>query len=126
MNKKGFTLIEIIAVIIILGILLIITIPLVQNYITGSGKASMAQTASAFLETAKAEYEMGEYGSLLEDDEVMLIPISHIELEKGNTDESKFGVYDKDKSYVIVIPENNGYSFYINFKVVYQIHKDPH
>ena len=114
MNKKGFTLIEIIAVIIILGILLIITIPLVQKYITGAGKASMAQTASSYLETVKAEYEAGEYGNYLEDEEVMLIPVEYIELEQGDTDKSKFAEYDKDKSYVYIIPENKKYEYYIN------------
>ncbi|MBR1385566.1 MAG: InlB B-repeat-containing protein [Bacilli bacterium] len=114
MNKKGFTLIEIIAVIIILGILLIITIPLVQKYITNSGKASMASTASAYVETVKAEYEMGEYGSFLDDEEIMIVPLEYIELEQGDTEKSKFASYDKDKSYVVISPENNGYEFYIN------------
>jgi prepilin-type N-terminal cleavage/methylation domain-containing protein len=36
MNKKGFTLIEVIAVIIIIGVLALVTVPAVARYITSS------------------------------------------------------------------------------------------
>ena len=62
-NEKGFTLIEILAVVIILGIIMIITIPAVSNYIVSSNKSAYASDLVAFAETVKAEYEMKEYES---------------------------------------------------------------
>ena len=62
MNKKGFTLIEVLAVIVIIGILLIITIPAVSSYIDRANKSSYASNAAAYLDTIRSEYEMKEYG----------------------------------------------------------------
>ena len=54
-NRRGFTLIELVAVIIILGVLLVIAIPTVSQYIKGtrgtaydSHETSMAEAARAY------------------------------------------------------------------------------
>ena len=49
MNKKGFTLIEIIAVIIILGILAFIAIPQVMNAIENSEKNGAIVSANRYV-----------------------------------------------------------------------------
>ena len=114
MNKKGFTLIEIIAVIIIIGIIFIITIPAVSKYIFSSDRTAYASNVQAYLETMKGEYEMLEYGELLKDDEIMIVPMNNITLEKSDNGKSPYGLYDMDKSYFIITPERKGYSFYAN------------
>ena len=113
MKKNGFTLIEVISVMVILGIIMIIAIPAVAKYILSSDNATYATDVTAYLETARGEYEMKEYGSLLYDDEIMIVPFAYIELEKG-TKESPYGEFVLDKSYMVVVPENNGYQFYAN------------
>lgn len=113
-KKNGFTLIEMIAVIIILGIIMVITVPAVQKYILNSNRASYAADIQAFIENIKAEYEMNDYGQLVKEDEVMIVPIEHIEFEKGQSEESPFGAYDMSRSYIMIIPERNGYQFYAN------------
>ena len=113
-NNKGFSLIEILAVIIILGILLIITIPAVSKYILSSNKASYAADIVALLETMKAEYDMKEYGSFVKEGEIMIVPFRYVTLEKGTNLSSPFGDYDLKKSYGIIVPERNGYQMYAN------------
>lgn len=113
-NNKGFTLIEILAVIIILGIIMLITIPAVSKYILSSKKSSYATDVSAFAETIKGEYEEQEYGSYIKDNEIMLVPLEVINLEKGNNEESPFGAYVFDKCYGVVVTERNGYQVYMN------------
>ena len=108
-KEKGFTLVETLAVIIILGILLIITIPAVSKYIIDSKKASYAASAQAYIETAKANYGDGQYGELIKDDQIMLIPIQFIDLEKSDGGESPFDLYDYDSSYIIIAPDDKGY-----------------
>ncbi len=112
MNKKGFTLIEILAVIIILGVLMLITVPAVSRYIMSSNRASYAADISAFLETIKSEYDMKDYGNYVRDDELMIVPFEFVSFEKGNSLESPFGKYDLEKSYAVVVPERNGYQIY--------------
>ncbi len=111
-NKKGFTLIEILAVIIIIGIIMIIAVPAVTKYIFKSNKSVYASDVSAFVESVRAEYEMKEYGTLLKDDEIMIVPIRHITFEKGDSKSSPYGEYDLNKSYVLIVPERNAYSYY--------------
>ena len=113
MKKNGFTLIEMIAVIIILGIIMLIAIPAVTEYILKSDRATYATDVIAYLETARADYEMKEYGELLKDDEIMILPIKYINLEKGDK-ESPFGEFDLSKSYITISPLKRGYQFYAN------------
>ena len=112
MKKNGFTLIEILAVIIILGVIMIIAIPAVSKYILKSDKSVYASNVHAYMETVKSKYEMKEYGAFLKDDEIMVVPISHIVLEKGDSTDSPYGKYDFDRSHILIVPERNGYEYY--------------
>jgi prepilin-type N-terminal cleavage/methylation domain-containing protein len=113
-REKGFTLVETLAVIIILGILLIITIPAVSKYIVDSKKGSYAASAQAYIETARANYGEGQYGEYIKENQVMLIPIQFIELEKSDGGESPFDLYNYDSSYVIIAPDKKGFEVYIS------------
>ena len=111
-NKKGFTLIEIIAVIVIIGIILIIAVPMVTKYISSSDRTAFASNVQAYAETVRGEYEMNEYGDLLLDNELMIVPMEYIDLEKTDNGKSPFGMYDLEKSYFLIVPEKKNYSFY--------------
>ena len=52
-NKKGFTLVELLAVIVILGILLMIAVPAIQNVIEKSKKGATKRQAELFIDAAK-------------------------------------------------------------------------
>ena len=113
-NKRGFTLVEVLAVIIILGIVMLITVPSVSKYISSSNRASYAADISAFIETIKSEYDMKDYGDYVKSDEIMIVPFEYVNFEKGDALESPFGMYVLDKSYAVVVPERNGYQIYAN------------
>ncbi len=62
MKKKGFTLVELLAVIIILGVIALITFPIVDNSIKNSKQAALEQTIDSILESARnysVEYNLG-------------------------------------------------------------------
>ena len=113
-NNKGFSLIEILAVVVILGIVMLIAVPAVSNYIISSRKSSYVSTVSSYMQTIRGEYEMKYYGSFLYDDEIMIVPIDLVELEQGASDSTPFGEYIYEKSYVVIVPERNTYQFYAN------------
>ena len=90
-KRSGFTLIEVLAVIIIIGVLAIIAVPAVTKYISRSNDSVYASDAFAYAENVRSKYEMGEYGDYLKDNEIMIVPIRTVVLEKGNEEESTYG-----------------------------------
>lgn len=112
MKKNGFTIIEALAVIIILGVVMLIAVPAVSKYIFRSDRAVYASNILAYVETIQGKYEMKDYGPFLKDGEIMIVPIEHIILEKGDNTNTPYGEYDFDRSYVLIAAERNGYSYY--------------
>ena len=112
-NRKGFTLIEILAVIIILGIIMLIAVPAVSKYILKANKSAYVTNAHAYVESIRAKYEMKEYGDLLKDNEIMIVPIGHVILEKGDSKSSPYGDYEFKQCFVLIVPENYNYKYYV-------------
>ena len=111
-NNKGFSLIEIMAVIIIIGVMLTIAVPAVSSSIKDSRLHSYYATINSFLDTVRGEYESKKYGPYLADDEIMMVPLAAVELDEGNEEESPFGKYELDRSYFIITRNNNGFNIY--------------
>ena len=107
-NNKGFTLIEILAVIVILGILMIIAVPSVTQYITGSRNFSFSKTADKYIEIAMEEITGLEY-NVSNEKYTYYIPTSCLETD-GNTKETGYGkLLD---SYVVVTFQDGKNDFY--------------
>ena len=107
-NNKGFTLVEILAVIIILGILMIIAIPSVTSYISGSRDSSYITTAQKFIEEAMNEVTSYEY-SVSNKDYTYYIPTKCLDTQ-NDVYESPYG--DFVKSYVVVTFDNGKNEYY--------------
>ena len=88
-NKKGFTLVELLAVIVILGVLLMIAVPAVQNVIRNSRKKSFESAAKLALENVETMASAERTGNTLAE---CYIPIGSIELERGSFGKNDVGV----------------------------------
>ena len=108
MNKRGFTLIEILAVIIIIGVLLLIAIPSVARYIENSRKSAYVHTIKNVLASAGANISKGLIEKVNKDT-TYYVPNECIKTENGVAKSP----YDEfDQAYIVVGWENNNYSFY--------------
>lgn len=119
-NKKGFTLVELLAVIVILSIILAIVIPRVTEYISKTRKDSFITTASDLVTAISQDATVEFYELPVANDEVTIISTDLIKLEKGNEKSSFNGKWIPEYSYVAIINVGTGldpdYEYYIALK----------
>ena len=108
MNRKNaFTLIELLAVIIILGILMIIAIPSVTTYISNSRKSAYIDTAKEIINGARNFVNEGKL-EMFDTNSTYYLPTNCIKTE--NSSKSPYGEFTK--AYVGVIYDGKGYKYY--------------
>ncbi len=107
MSSKGFTLVELLAVIVILGIILLIAVPNVANVINNSREASFRRTAEAVLRQSKkivANNPSFVPGTVAH--QYRLIPLTSIPMEINR--DAWGDTFNLTLSYVLVIRNATG------------------
>lgn len=107
MNNKGFTLIEVLAVMIILGIVLMISVPNISQYITRSRRSSYITDAKRYVEAARSEVE-SERLKMTSKNTCYYIPRECLPVNKGQ--QSPFG--DWNGLYVVVTYDGKTHDYY--------------
>lgn len=102
-NNKGFTLVETIAVIIILGVILSIAVPSITNVVKSTNKNRMISDAETFISEVKEYVESDTIGNTPKDNKYKLVNI------KSKLSKSPYGGnYNMESSFVII--NNNSYT----------------
>ena len=83
-NKKGFTLVELLAVIVILGVLLMIAVPAIQNVISKSKKSAFIDQAKLALENVETMISVTENITMSTNSSSCEIKLSDIKLDRGS------------------------------------------
>lgn len=116
MNKRGFTLVELLGVIVILSIIMLIAIPNVTSVLEKSKRSTYLADAKKLI--SQVEYEISN--NTIEKPnsaEILRIRLSYV----GTSDVSKDpdgNPYDKNNSYVIVIRKDNYLEYYVNLVTI--------
>lgn len=98
-NKKGFTLVELLAVIVILGVLLMIAVPAVQNVIKKTKNNATQKQAELFIDAAKKMAIIDEATS-----DMVIYKLSNLD---SDVDKNRF------TGMVVALKENGSYKYYI-------------
>lgn len=103
LNKTGFTLIELLAVIVILGVIMVIAVPAVTKYITNSKKDTYVATAKSFMSAVATSAAVGDYQLPLATNEVTIVSIKDVKLNKGGTTSSFGEAWNYAYSFVAIV-----------------------
>ena len=113
MNNKGYTLVELLATMVILGILMAVTIPNISGISTQNKITKYAEDAKKFKNTA-------EY--MFRGDDTVVKPVNNKEclivnlryVHGNEYDDPPYGgSYDMDNSVVVMVKSNRRYEYYV-------------
>lgn len=114
-NFNGFTLIEMLAVVVILGVLLLVAVPAVSKYIYKSRKDTYISSVKSMINSVSVAMTSQEMPYDIDEDEAMIIPFSEIKMEKmEQTKKSPFAKWVQDRSFVMVLYDGNTYNYYVS------------
>ena len=83
-NKKGFTLVELLAVIVILGVLLLIAVPAIQNVINSSKSKAFVSQAKLVIENVETAISVADTVTMPENSSSCVIALGDIKLDRGS------------------------------------------
>lgn len=109
MNSKGFTMVELLAVISIMGVLVLVATPMVSNIILNSRKTAYADIALSYIRSAKFKIVNKEIDKTFDSDTTYYIDVRFLE-ESGVIAPSPFG--DWVEAYVIYTITEEGIPSY--------------
>lgn len=112
MNKKGFTLVELLGVIVILSIIMLLAIPNVTSVLEKTKREQYLTDAKKLVTQVETEIRSSNIEKPTSTD-ILKISLSYI----GTSDVSKDpdgNKYDTDNSYVIVVRKNGYLEYYVN------------
>ena len=111
MNKKGFTLVELLGVIIILAIVLLIAVPNIMTLVERTKKDGYINDAKKMVYLVKAEIKKGGINKPATDD---VVKVTLKDLLTKDLEKDKDGyTYDLEKSYVYITRENGNLVYHV-------------
>ncbi len=117
MNRKGFTLVELLGVVVILSIVLTIAIPAASNYIDSSKREAFADVLSEYVDAVRKGIAAEDYTAPIDFNQVLIVSLESIPLDKGKFSSSFDSEWVKSKSYVAVVntgtPNNIEYTYLV-------------
>ncbi len=111
--KKGFTLVELLAVLIILSLILFIVAPNVLKMIERGKKQRFVADAKEMIALAKYKSKLDKYRSLFVSSGANCYVITMNNLGFEKTDDANGYTYDRSNSSVKYCLENDSYVYYV-------------
>lgn len=116
-NNKGFTLIQLIVCLIIMGLIIVFVVPKINETILNKKKDKMIEDAKLFVEKTKEYIESGK-GGYPSGENIVRYNLNLIDLKSEIVNSPFKGVYDREyvlsdpyTSYITIENSYNGYKY---------------
>lgn len=109
-NRKGFSLIETLAVIVILGLIMTIAVSSVTKYITQSKKKTLIQTITSYIDEVKLQVNNREY-SMRAKNTIYAIPIECVDVDGGGGNPFGEWIQSSDRYWAYVLVQYDSEKF---------------
>lgn len=113
MNKKGFTLIEIIAVIIIIGIITTVGVITISGNLSDSRDSALADTAIVYADAARKLKANDKLLREPHNGEAVLIPFTQLVVDKNDNYATAYGTMVLDSCYIAIVNNKNTFEYYV-------------
>jgi len=113
-NRNAFTLVELLAVIVILGILMLIAIPNTIALIDKNKKGNYIEHAKTFVSLVQNRVQTDKALELpIDETSVLIVTLDF--LKTNDISDSPYGEsYDKNSSFVAILLKSNRYTYYVH------------
>lgn len=101
-NNKGFTLIEVLAMLVVLGIIIGVTVPNVTGILSNQKTNLIAEDGIKMIENAKNEFILSEKVKYPEDGKCVIFTLDRLDKNSDIENGIEGGKYNKTKSFVTV------------------------
>ena len=119
MNKKGFTLTELIATIVILGILMTVAIPNVLSIIERNKALNMIEDAKKFITEVEYLVKRDTTIELPANYEGTVISLKYLKSKtNSNLDDSPYNIKYNDNSFVLIAKKAGSYTYYATLTAI--------
>lgn len=118
-NNKGFTLVEVLAMLVVLGIIIGVTVPNITGILSNQKSNLIIEDGIKMIENAKNEFIVSENVKYPENGKCVIFTLDRIDKNSDIENGIEGGKYSKTKSYVAVKRVNKKYQY--NVKLVEEL-----
>ena len=101
-NNKGFTLVEVLAMLVVLGIIIGVTVPNITGILNNQKTNLIAEDGIKMIENAKNEFIVSEKVKYPEDGKCVIFTLDRLDKNSDIENGIENGKYNKTKSFVTV------------------------
>lgn len=113
LNKKGFTLIELIAMLVVLGVLMAVTVPNITGILNKSKENILKEDINKMVDNAKVIISTNKDIGNPREDRCVIFHLNYLDTGDDFKTGPHNGTYEKDDSYIIIKRKNNKYIYYV-------------
>jgi len=113
MNNKGFTLVEVLAMLVVLALLMAITIPNITGILSNQRLNVIRNDARTMVETAKVKVAKNENIKKPTSGKCLVFSLDYLNDNDNINNGPNGGTYDKYESFVIYTRSGSQYKYYV-------------